>query len=292
MKILVTGCGGMVGAAIYSELKDFHKIYPTSSRASEDWLRPLDVRSHHNVEECVHVEQPDVIIHLAALTDLEYCEKNSLHAYDVNFMGTYNVMKAARKRDIPFVYISTAGIFDGVTGDYKEDDAPNPLNVYAKSKFAGELAALSYSKSIVVRSGWMIGGGPVKDKSFTNKIIKQIRDGQQQLYVVNDMEGSITYTYDLTNTIHHLILNKAYGLFHTVCYNNGTRLEIAREILKIFKLQNKVRIVPVDSNFFKTEYFAVRPKHETLINTKLCSAVKWQDCLKDYLMRFDWGYND
>jgi len=112
--------------------------------------------------------RPKVILHLAALTDLDYCEKNPAEAYLVNSVGTYNVALTAREVGAKLVYISTAGIFDGQKkGFYRESDLGNPQNHYGHSKYLGESAVQNILNDyIIARVCWMFGGGPTKDKKF------------------------------------------------------------------------------------------------------------------------------
>ncbi len=107
---------------------------------------------------------------------MEYCELNPEKAFATNENGVKNFLPYVREKNIPFVYISTAGVFDGQKDAYDEADAPAPLSVYGKSKYNGELAARSLNTHIVIRAGWMMGGGPRKDKKFINKIILSHKD--------------------------------------------------------------------------------------------------------------------
>ncbi len=188
--MLITGCGGMLGEGVYKQFKDRCQVYATDIDLNEPWLERLDVASKKEADAFLSRIKPDYIIHLAALTDMEYCELNPKHAYAVNSEGVENFATYARKHDIPFIYISTAGIFDGEKDEYFEHDVPNPASIYGKSKYAGELIARLVNKSIVLRAGWMMGGGPRKDKKFINKIIKQIRTGTKEIAVVDDKLGT------------------------------------------------------------------------------------------------------
>lgn len=288
MRVLITGCGGMLGEAVYAEFRKAHHILPTDIDLNESWLSYLDVRNPAEAEWVARHFRPDAILHLAALTDMERCELDPEDAYNTNFMGTANMIRVARKCDLPLVYISSAGVFDGSKEVYDEGDEPNPLNVYAKSKYAGELVALSYPKSIVVRAGWMMGGGPRKDKKFVNKIIGQIRQGRKELFVVQDKLGTPTYTYDLAKTLLQLYQDRSYGVFHGSCDGGGSRVDVAREILRGLGVNGEIPINVVDSDHFKDEYFAMRPASEKLVSRKLDPAPPWQERLEDYLGRFDW----
>ena len=293
-KVLIAGCGGMLGEAVYSLFKDSCEVYASDIDVNESWLTYLDVSSWNEVSEACKKISPNYIINLAAKTDMEYCESNPKETYDTNTFGSYNLMEQARLRNIPYLYVCTAGIFDGKKEQYDENDIPNPLSVYGKSKFGGELAAKSYDKSIVVRAGWMMGGGPKKDKKFINKIIKQIKAGKKELSVVDDKLGTPCYTYDLAKIIKHLLENKLYGVYHGVCEGiSGSRYEVAKYLLNVLKLDGKISIKAVDSKHFKLEYYAPRPASEKMVNSALKEkgitiTRDWHDCLKEYAAKFDW----
>ncbi|MCX6715584.1 MAG: NAD(P)-dependent oxidoreductase [Candidatus Taylorbacteria bacterium] len=227
-KVLITGCGGMLGEGVYQRFKERCKVFATDRDVNEPWLEYLDVSSKDQVDEYLQKVIPDYIIHLAAFTDMEYCEKNPEETYATNEGGVKNFLPYVRSKNIPFVYISTAGIFDGKKDAYHEEDVPNPLSVYGKSKYAGELAARSAPSSIVIRAGWMMGGGPIKDKKFINKIIKQLQKGVKELSVVDDKLGTPCYTYDLARIIEHLLDKRSFGIYHGACSGAGSRLDIAR----------------------------------------------------------------
>jgi dTDP-4-dehydrorhamnose reductase len=289
MRVLITGAGGMLGEAVYNELKDFHEVYATSSRVTEEWITPLDVSSADAVEECFRGIQPHVVIHLAALTDLEYCHIHPDQAYDVNFIGVMNVAREAKIHDAVLIHISTGSVFDGKKKCYREDDIPNPLNVYAKSKLAGELAARSIDRHIIIRAGWMMGGGPEKDKTFTNKIIQKIRAGAKELFIVNDTVGTITHTPHLAAIINHLSLSNMYGIHHVGCIDSCSRVEIAEAILWYYDLDREVSITQVPSDYFKRDYFVVRPASEIITTTSEIYRPYWRVCLEEYLHKYEWG---
>jgi len=291
--VLITGCGGMLGEAVYLRFKDFCKVYATDIDLNEKWLSYLDVTDHNKVKQFLKKIKPNYIVHLAALTDMEYCELNPKESYTVNSGGVENLISYARPNNIPFLYISTAGIFDGKKDTFKEEDAPNPLSIYARSKYDGELIAKSIKKHIVVRAGWMMGGGPKKDKKFINKIVKQLRKGAKEIFVVDDKIGTPCYTYDLANSIFYLLDNNNYGVYHGACEGGSSRYDVAEFILDKLKLKDKVKLTKVDSSYFKKDFFAPRPYSEKLVNIKLKKlnpklTRDWKVCLEEYLDKFDW----
>ncbi len=292
-RVLLTGCGGMLGEAVY---KAFSEVYAnctaTDIDINEPWLSHLDVRDIAECEKIFKKIKPTIVIHLAALTDLEYCECNHENAWLTNALGTENIALLAKRRGALMVYISTAGIFDGKQDEYTDFDMPNPLNYYGKSKYYGERFVSSYlDRFFVFRAGWMMGSGPKKDKKFINKIWKQIESGHKDLYVVDDKLGTPTYTHDFAKGILRLIETDYYGVYNQVCSGGCSRLDVAKEFVKNLGLDNKIKLHKVSSDHFKKEYFAPRPVSEQLINLKLISRNlnvmrPWQECLKEYSKLF------
>lgn len=291
--ILITGCGGMLGEAVYQQFKGRCRVYATDTDLNEPWLERLDVTIFKDVIKYCNQIKPDYIIHLAALTDMEYCEIHPNEAYAVNAGGVENLAHYAREHDLPFVYISTAGIFDGKKDEYHEYNEPNPLSVYGKSKYAGEMLARQLPKSIIIRAGWMMGGGPKKDKKFINKIIKKIRTGASEIAVVDDKYGTPCYTYDLAKIIEALLDGDLYGLYHGVCDGGASRHEIASHLLFKLGKHQEVKLLPVDSSYYNESYFAPRPASEKLVNLKLKQVGlnitrDWRECLSEYIDKFQW----
>jgi len=137
-----------------------------------------------------------------------------------------------------------------------------------------------------------MGGGPNKDKKFIQKIMKQIQDGKKELHIVNDKLGTPTYTFDFAENTKLLIEKNQRGLFNMVCGGLTSRLEVATEMVKILNLNNEIKIIEVDSDFFSKEYFAERPNCERLVNKKLNDNKlnimrNWKDALLDYLKNYN-----
>lgn len=287
----MAGVGGMLGEAFYNVFKDQYDLKCTDLDVNEDWLSELDFRNFDNYEKDVTDFKPDFLFHIGAYTDLEYCELHPDDAYITNTIAVENAVLIANKLNIPLLYISTAGIFDGHKELYDDWDIPNPLGVYGRSKYAGELYVKQNCKTyLICRAGWMMGGGPTKDKKFIQKLMKQLKDGKKQLFIVDDKSGTPTYTYDFANNVKILIEKEYWGLYNMVCDGATSRLEVAQELLKILGLEKAVKISPVSSDFFE-EYFAVRPDSERLVNKKLdlrnLNVMRdWKVSLKEYIENY------
>ncbi len=285
----MAGAGGMLGEAFYKQFKKDHTIKCSDIDVNEEWLEFLDFREFDKYLDEVRKFNPDYLFHLGAFTDLEYCEENVNQTYITNTLSVENAVIISNLLDIPLVYISTAGIFDGKKKSYDDWDTPNPLGTYARSKYLGEKYVCQNSKRyLVCRAGWMMGGGPKKDKKFINKLMKQINSGKKELFVVNDKDGTPTYTHDFALTVKELLSKEYWGLYNCVCGGQTGRLEVATELLKILGLESRIKINSVSSDFFKKTYYAQRPPSERLLNKKLemrgiNKMRDWRISLKEYI---------
>ncbi|MGA2911344.1 MAG: SDR family oxidoreductase [Candidatus Levyibacteriota bacterium] len=275
-KILVTGSLGTVGSYIPSVFKNDDLILTTKL--------DLDITDKKNVLAKISKERPDVVIHLAAKTNVDECEKNQREAHRVNTIGTKNIALACQKNNTTLVYISTGAVFGGKKPFFTENDKPNPINVYGKTKLLGEHAIKSAGcKYIILRAGWIIGGGK-KEKKFISYILKQIKDGQKEIKVINDKFGTITGAKELVKLIKKLLDQKQSGTFHFASLGTCSRFEIAKYVVKLLK--KKVTVIPVSSSVFQKNFFAQRPKYEVIQSAKLPknNFRSWQKSLKDYIL--------
>jgi dTDP-4-dehydrorhamnose reductase len=294
-KIYIAGCGGMLGEAFYKKFKDSYELKCTDIDVNEEWLSYMDFRDFDAYKKDVYEFNPDYLFHLGAFTDLEYCELHADETYMTNTISVENATHIANKLNIPILYICTAGIHDGKKDVYDDWDIPNPLGHYARSKYAGELYVKSNAERFLVcRAGWMMGAGPKKDKKFIQKIMKQIKDGNKELFVVNDKLGTPTYTHDFALNVKALLEKELWGDYNMVCEGVTGRLEVAKELVHLLNLDNEIKVTEVSSDYFKKEYFAERPPSERLINKKLnlrkINLMRdWKVSLKEYL---DGYYSD
>lgn len=290
-KIYVAGAGGMLGEAIFNVFNNDYDLMCSDIKniSNDDWISFLDFRDLQKYEEDVSNFKANYLFHIGAYTDLEYCETNVEDTYRTNTLSVENAVYISNKLNIPIIYISTAGIFDGNKNIYDDWDTPNPIGTYARSKYIGEnIVELMANKYIIVRAGWMMGGGPNKDKKFIQKIMHQLKNKKNELYIVNDKLGTPTYTNDFANNLKLILQKELWGKYNLVCEGLTSRLEVANEIIKLLNLENKIKIVEVDSNYWKEKYFAPRPYCERLVNTKLnlrnINIMRnWRICLKEYL---------
>jgi dTDP-4-dehydrorhamnose reductase len=289
-KIFIAGANGMLGNTLQNiiDTKDFL----LTDKDTSTNIKFCDIRDLKNTTKIITEYQPDIILNFAALVDLEYCEKEQDDCYSTNTIAAIHLFNLAKDLNIPYVFISTAGIFGNDKEFYTEEDKPYPLSTYGKSKYFTEQLLLNqnYPKYWIFRAGWMMGGGPEKDKKFVNKIMKQVKSGAKELFVVDDKLGVPTYTKDFASSIlKHIEEELPYGLYNMVSQGEASRYETAVAINEYLNLG--LTINKVDSNYFNTEYFAPRPYSEKLINKSLIDLDKnymrnWKVCLNEYLNEF------
>jgi len=295
-KIYIAGAGGMLGEAFYRIFNEDYQIKCTDKDVNEQWLSFLDFRNFEAYRKDVEAFDPDFLFHLGAHTDLEYCERNVDDTYLTNTTSVENAVFIANKLNIPLLYISTAGIFDGTKDFYDDWDEPNPLGHYARSKYMGErYVRENATRYIICRAGWMMGGGPEKDKKFISKIIKQLVNGKRELNIVNDKDGTPTFTVDFAKNVKLLLEREYWGLYNMVCNGETSRYEVAKEIVSILGLNDEVTLNEVSSSFFNETYFAPRPPSERLLNKKLELRSmnimrEWQVALKEYIHDYYFDY--
>lgn len=291
-KIYIAGCGGMLGEAFYTQFKYDYEIKCTDKDVNADWLTFLDFRDFDSYKKDVEAFNPDYLFHLGAYTDLEWCEMHEDETYLTNTLCVENAVYIANKLDIPLLYVSTAGIFDGKKELYDDWDQPNPLGVYARSKYMGERFVVENARRFLVsRAGWMMGSGPRKDKKFIQILMKQLKDGKKELFIVNDKDGTPTYTQDFAKTVKNLIQKEYWGLYNCVCEGQTSRFEVAQELIKILDKKDEIKINVVASEYFAKEYFADRPASERLLTRKLqlrgVSEMRdWRISLKEYIDQY------
>jgi dTDP-4-dehydrorhamnose reductase len=286
-RVYIAGAGGMLGSDVCKVFSSTYAVKASDIDLNEDWLSFGDVRDRESMEKDIKDFSPHLIINLAALTDLEYCEAHPKNALATNYGGAKNLGLIAKLWNIPYIYISTAGIFGGEKDSYTEYDTPNPASQYAKTKYAGERFVLSkVPRSYVFRAGWMMGGKE-KDKKFVGKILRQIRVGCTELFAVSDKQGTPTYTLDFARGMLNAVEEKVpHGLYNMVCEGNVSRLDVAEEIVRLLKVH--LPVTEVTSDYFSEDYSAPRPRCEALVNHKLTYLNQnqmrgWKECLEEYL---------
>jgi dTDP-4-dehydrorhamnose reductase len=282
--IMVTGSGGMVGSYLLDSFRPEELCLTDLSETAR--ICPLDVRNADDVNATMRRVRPTCVLHLAAETDVDRCEREVDHAYATNTIGTYNVALACLENKAEMIYVSSTAVFDGTKEDpYNEFDTPVPTTVYSKTKYEGEQIVRDICpRWYILRAGWMYGGGKL-DKKFVGKVAAQCASGKTELRAVNDKFGTPTYGHDLVANIKFLLGRKKYGLYHVVDRGGCcSRYDIAVEIANYF--DRGIQVLPVSSNEFTLS--ANRSKSEAAVSYKLdllglnCMR-PWREALHEYL---------
>jgi dTDP-4-dehydrorhamnose reductase len=288
MKILVTGASGMLAAEVVPALeRNGHTVIATDLIPRLSYIRKLDVCDADKVRKEILLNNPDFVFHLAAETNVDFCQQDPDHAFRVNTLGTENIALTCQQMDIPMVYISTAAVFQGdQKKPYTEFDIPNPCNTYGQSKWQGEIIVRDLlTKYFILRAGWMVGGWEI-DKKFVYKIAQQIESGKTELTVVNDKFGSPTFTFDFAESLLTLVKSGRYGIYHLANKGACSRYDIALKIVEFMGCSDSVEVKPISSKQFPLP--APRGDSEMLRNFKLDllgmnQMPHWEESLSDYI---------
>jgi len=266
--ILITGGSGMVGSIIRWGVKPNHK--------------ELDILKPTSIKKAIKKYKPETILHLAALVDMQYCQDNPNEAYKVNVLGTKNLALACKKNKVKLVYLSTCAVFDGKKRQpYGEKDRTNPINIYGKTKLAGEKVARKILPDVlVIRTGWLFGGGK-KDTKFAKKTYAKFTRGEN-ITATFDRCGSPTYVPDLLETVKKLISEDATGIYHVVNSGTASYFDIAKEIKKLKKFKQKV--ISVKAKSLENPKLK-RGKMEALTSSKI-TLRSWKLALKECIPSF------
>ena len=308
LKVLITGSSGMLGMDLAKELRKDYDVFGVDLVRS---IYKADITNRQSIASVIKEVSPDIVIHTAALTDVDGCERDKKKAYRINSDGTKNVALACKSVGAVLVYISTDFVFDGKKKrPYLESDKTGPLGVYADSKLRGEAAVKKVLKKyFILRTSWLYGKNgknfvahKANDRSrhkickanFVDTIVAKAK-GLGCLKVVDDQVGSPTYTIDLAKAIHRLI-DKAstqyarrdtqYGVYHITNLKSVSWYEYARTIVKLAKV--RAEVLPISSD--ELDRPAKRPAMSVLDNSKFMRFTgykmrDWKTALKEYLRK-------
>jgi len=225
MRLFITGIRGQLGRTLQAAL--------TGHEVTGIDLPECDIAHRASIGAAIKDAAPDVVIHCAAMTDVDGCARDPLAAYRANGLGTQNVALACQTLGAPMLHISTNEVFDGAAGrPYTEFDALNPINAYARSKLAGEWYTRHLlTRFYIVRIAWLYALG---GRNFTNPHrIVQLADKHGRLRVVTDEVSSPTYAIDLAQAIAQLVASGQYGVYHFTNEGSCSRFDYVSEVLRL-----------------------------------------------------------
>lgn len=268
MKVLVTGANGMLGQDLCPVFED-NGLY-VIPMGQED----LDITDYEGAKAVIERIKPQIIVHLAAYTNVDKAEDESEKAFEINETGALNIAKISKELGAIMVYVSTDYVFDGTKNSpYMPDDTLNPINKYGFSKLKGEEAVKNNTdKYYIVRTSWLYG---LSGKNFVETMI-DLSTKQNEIKVVDDQAGCPTYTVDLSMGILRII-GKPFGIYHIVNEGETTWYNFAKEIFGLKNIQTK--LIPCTTEDFQSK--AKRPKYSVLQNS--IEMRPWREALFDYI---------
>ncbi len=215
-RVLITGVSGLLGSNLaysYRTRYDVAGVYRTHSVAFPGVLTTsLDVVSQKAVQALIDQFQPDFVIHCAALTNVDFCEKRPALAHATNVLGTRSIAAAADRRRAKLVYISTDSVYDGSKGLFKETDPVSPRNCYGQTKYEGELEALRLPSSLVLRTNFF-GWNSWNRTSLGEWMISHLKNGQR-FQGFTDVFFSSMYVAELARLIDRALVQDLTGVYN------------------------------------------------------------------------------
>ncbi|MGH9278606.1 MAG: dTDP-4-dehydrorhamnose reductase, partial [Acidimicrobiales bacterium] len=227
----------------------------------------LDVTDRDRVQQVIGAAAPDAVVHAAAWTDVDGCEREPDRAFAANALGTRHVVEAARRCGARVCYISTDYVFDGASEQpYHEWYAPNPLSVYGRSKLGGEteLATVGVAGDTVVRTSWVCGR---HGRNFVKTVLARVGAGEP-MRVVDDQHGCPTFADDLAAMIRRLVVARVSGVFHVTNQGPTTWYRFARDIAEVAGLDARL-VTPITTAQMDPPRPAPRPRNSVLDNAAL-----------------------
>lgn len=241
VKFLVTGSAGLAGSQVVKDLaKQNNTVYSCYHDAKPDHgiATKLDLRNQNDIKTITSQTNPDVIIHLAAMTGVDQCETQQDLAMTVNAKATKILAEQAARISAFFVYVSTDYVFDGKNGMRKESDPVNPLGHYGKTKLAGELALNSLaSPYAIARTSTPFGFHSTK-KSFPIWV-KENLEAKKEIPVLVDQFTSPTYVPNLSGMLIEIAQRQIAGIFHTAGATRISRYNLAEMVADKLNLDKK-----------------------------------------------------
>lgn len=276
MRILITGAGGMLGYALAPALAPAHQVTGLD-------IADCDIRDRDAVRKTFRAHRPELVMHLAAYTDVDGCELDARRADECNGEGARNVAQACKELGATMLYMSTDYVFDGNQDQaYNEDAPPNPINAYGRSKLQGERHVQALlDRYFIVRTSWLFGP---QGRNFVATILGVAKQGRE-LRVVNDQRGSPTYTRHLASKLSQLAGTKQYGVYHITGSGSCSWFEFARAIVDLGGFRD-VPVAPISSD--QCGRPARRPANSVLENRRISSEglgllPHWMEGLGSYI---------
>lgn len=295
MKILITGAGGMLGTDLAARLASEHELTGAGRKPAPHLNIPFytgDLAKFQTTRDLVQSALPEVILHAAAMTDVDGCETRRLEALRNNFDATRNVVNAGNRANALIIFFSTDFVFDGTKpGPYEESDIPHPLSVYGETKLLAErYLLLKGRRFLILRTSWLFGRA---GNNFPKKVLKQAEAGTP-FSVISDQIGNPTYTADLAEAVSRILAFLSHQqttgtwnqIYHAANEGAVSRYEFACAVLK--KKNYSTDLVKPIASESAPPRPAARPRNSSLATEKIkgCFGIRlrpWEEALDSYL---------
>ena len=245
-RILITGINGLLGQKCAQRMSRHFELFgcdiqeDSYSENNSCKYFDLDITNRDDLRKIILEIKPEVIVNTAAYTNVDGCEKHKEQCWKTNVEGVQNLAYAAGKIDARIIHISTDYVFDGKNGPYKEDDTPNPLGYYGKSKLASENALIESDIDFaVLRTMILFGSGVNTRPNFVTWLIEKLKKGES-VNIVNDQFGNPTIAEDLAIAVESCINLKKSGFYHVAGSEYIDRYSFALKIAQIFKVDESL----------------------------------------------------
>ncbi len=285
MKLFITGGSGLLGSRLAEvALERGYEVYSGYRTHRPEFGKPVkfDLTDSNSIVKAVDSVKPDVIVHSAALTDVDKCEVDKELARRINAEGTEIVACAARKTGSFLVYVSTDYVFDGTKGMYREEDETNPINHYGYTKLLGEKYTRECCTDFcIARTCVIYGAKPASGKvNFVLWLIDRLEKGES-VKIVTDQYITPTLNTNLAEMLLEVAERKITGIFHLAGATRVSRFEFAEKVAEVFGLDDSL-ITP--SKMDEINWIAKRPRDSSLDTSKAAKYLNEKPCdLKEAL---------
>ena len=293
--VIITGNTGMLARAFVQVAQPFYEVVGVARRESPGGI-VCDLSKEEQVDGFFEKHHPAFVVHAAAYSDVDGCERNPAAAYESNAQATKFLSKACEKHRIPWIYVSTDYVFDGRKRSlYKEEDAVAPVNIYGMTKLAGEhYAKNSAVSSVIVRTSWLFGHGN-NPHNFVSAILERFKK-DDKIQVLDDQTDCPTNMKDLSEALIGIgkqLVERSkksgtpwHDLFHICNTGPATRYEMTLRMKEWLDLK-QVKVEKADRSQIKNR-LAIRPAYVAMSTERYerFSGAKmrpWQESLKEYL---------
>ena len=276
LRLLITGASGLYGSKLAKIANKNHIVFSGYSQNQTYSGIPIqfDVSNKNSVKRAFKKAKPEVVVHAAALTEVDKCETNRELAWRINVEGTRNISEEVQRDGAFLVFVSTDYIFNGETGRYKETDDPDPINFYGFTKLKSEeLIKEAVKEYCIVRASVIYGSTPAAGKiNFALWLINKLKSNEQAK-IITDQWNSPTLNTNMAEMTLEIIERKFTGIYHISGETRISRYDFAMQMAKKLNLDSKL-IKPIQSA--ELTWAARRPKDSSLDTLKAQKTLKKQ----------------